>query len=46
MHANCCVGLRRKINDLNVMLHDWRRFMSLQDKDKHSVSWSVPQNCR
>ncbi|KAM0919732.1 hypothetical protein ACQ4PT_007909 [Festuca glaucescens] len=45
MHANCCVGLRRKINDLNVMLHDWRRFMSLQDKDKHSVSWSVPQNC-
>ncbi|XP_051230970.1 uncharacterized protein At4g15970 [Lolium perenne] len=45
MHANCCVGLRRKINDLNVMLHDWRRFMSLRDKDKHSVSWSVPQNC-
>lgn len=45
MHANCCIGLRRKIDDLNVMLQDWKRFMSLPHKDKHSVSWSVPRNC-
>ncbi|KAI4995328.1 hypothetical protein ZWY2020_035231 [Hordeum vulgare] len=46
MHANCCVGLGPKIADLNLMLHDWRRFMSLRDRDKHSASWSVPRNCR
>ncbi|VAI10177.1 unnamed protein product [Triticum turgidum subsp. durum] len=47
MHANCCVGLRRKIADLTLILHDWRSFMSLRGPDKRSAaSWSVPRNCR
>ena len=46
MHANCCIGLRRKISDLNAMLQDWRRFRALPREDKHSVSWTVPRNCR
>ncbi|KAL6645408.1 hypothetical protein ACP70R_017016 [Stipagrostis hirtigluma subsp. patula] len=45
MHANCCIGLSRKINDLNAMLRDWRRFMSMPHKYRHYVSWTVPQNC-
>ncbi|TVU48506.1 hypothetical protein EJB05_08144, partial [Eragrostis curvula] len=45
MHANCCIGLSRKVSDLNAMLHDWRRFMALPHKDKQTVVWSVPQNC-
>ncbi|CAM8917184.1 unnamed protein product [Rhodiola kirilowii] len=24
MHANCCFGLQRKIDDLKVILHDWK----------------------
>jgi hypothetical protein len=46
MHANCCVGLSRKISDLRAMLQDWRRFKSLPPKDKQTVRWSVPHNCR
>ncbi|CAL9078792.1 Nucleotide-diphospho-sugar transferase [Musa troglodytarum] len=47
MHANCCVGLSRKIHDLRVMLDDWRTYMSLPWKVKRSraFSWRVPQNC-
>ncbi|KAG2543793.1 hypothetical protein PVAP13_9NG759800 [Panicum virgatum] len=46
MHANCCIGLSRKISDLNAMLRDWRKFKALPRDDKHSVSWTVPRNCR
>ncbi|XP_062110999.1 uncharacterized protein At4g15970-like [Humulus lupulus] len=28
MHANCCVGLRNKINDLTMLLDDWRRYIN------------------
>ncbi|CAL9199528.1 unnamed protein product [Musa hybrid cultivar] len=47
MHANCCIGLSRKIHDLRVMLDDWRTYMSLPWKVKRSraFSWRVPQNC-
>ncbi|KAL9664586.1 hypothetical protein QQ045_019991 [Rhodiola kirilowii] len=47
MHVNCCVGLDSKINDLRVMLEDWKRYMSLpQDVKRLSYSsWHVPQNC-
>ncbi|XP_072146832.1 uncharacterized protein At4g15970 [Setaria viridis] len=45
MHANCCIGLSRKISDLNAMLQDWRRFLALPRDEKHSVSWTVPRNC-
>lgn len=46
MHANCCVGLRRKVDDLGLMLQDWRRFMATPGSDRDSVTWSVPRNCR
>ncbi|XP_020260145.1 uncharacterized protein At4g15970-like [Asparagus officinalis] len=47
MHANCCIGLHRKIHDLGVMLDNWRSFMSTPPatrrfKEHH---WRVPQNC-
>ncbi|KAJ3681982.1 hypothetical protein LUZ60_014555 [Juncus effusus] len=47
MHANCCIGLESKINDLRVMLEDWRSYMSLRPEVKQSghFSWQVPQNC-
>uniref|UniRef100_A0A7N0TGC6 Glycosyltransferase n=1 Tax=Kalanchoe fedtschenkoi TaxID=63787 RepID=A0A7N0TGC6_KALFE len=48
MHVNCCVGLDSKINDLRVMLEDWKRYMSLslEDKKLSYSTWRVPQNCR
>ncbi|PON63260.1 hypothetical protein TorRG33x02_276750, partial [Trema orientale] len=45
MHANCCVGLRNKINDLGLVLEDWRRFMSSQSSMNSNYSWSVPNDC-
>ncbi|GLT34673.1 hypothetical protein SLA2020_091760 [Shorea laevis] len=47
MHANCCVGLDNKVNDLRVMLQDWRAFISLplDLKNESIISWSVPQKC-
>ncbi|OIW16077.1 hypothetical protein TanjilG_04612 [Lupinus angustifolius] len=48
MHSNCCVGLENKINDLRILLEDWRKYMALpenQKKESHST-WSVPQSCR
>ncbi|XP_019431396.1 PREDICTED: uncharacterized protein At4g15970-like [Lupinus angustifolius] len=48
MHANCCVGLDNKINDLKILLEDWNKYIALPENDKwqsHS-SWSVPQSCR
>ncbi|KAK8955683.1 hypothetical protein KSP40_PGU019596 [Platanthera guangdongensis] len=47
MHANCCIGLRRKINDLGVMLEDWRSYMALPPALKLSkpLVWRVPQKC-
>ncbi|KAG0491707.1 hypothetical protein HPP92_005105 [Vanilla planifolia] len=47
MHANCCVGLSRKIIDLRLMLDDWRRYMALTPALKRSnvLSWRVPHNC-
>lgn len=46
MHANCCAGLNKKINDLTILLQDWRRFTSKQPNINSHSSWSVPQNCR
>ncbi|CAI0458228.1 unnamed protein product [Linum tenue] len=47
MHVNCCLGLDNKLNDLKVMLADWRNFLSLPPKLKRElrISWRVPQNC-
>lgn len=48
MHANCCVGLDNKINDLKILLEDWRKYMALPENEKKQShpSWSVPQSCR
>ncbi|GFY95569.1 nucleotide-diphospho-sugar transferase family protein [Actinidia rufa] len=47
MHANCCIGLDRKIHDLKVTLEDWRKFLMLPANLKASQpsSWTVPQIC-
>ncbi|XP_023736584.1 uncharacterized protein At4g15970 isoform X2 [Lactuca sativa] len=49
MHANCCVGLENKVNDLGIMLGDWRNYTrSLNNQTTHeSVGlWTIPQLCR
>ncbi|KAI4329770.1 hypothetical protein MLD38_028118 [Melastoma candidum] len=46
MHANCCVGLENKINDLSILLDDWRKYTSLPPNETTSASWTVPQDCR
>ncbi|CAN1159286.1 Uncharacterized protein At4g15970 [Linum perenne] len=48
MHANCCVGLEHKIHDLNVVLQDWKHFLSLpsDSRDSRSFTWRAPQRCR
>nr|POE52605.1 uncharacterized protein CFP56_35058 [Quercus suber] len=47
MHANCCYGLNSKLNDLRIMLQDWKQFLSLPPSLKRLsiLSWRVPQNC-
>lgn len=47
MHANCCIGLHKKIHDLKAMLEDWRKFLALPDNVKASqpTSWTVPDKC-
>ncbi|KAK9942352.1 hypothetical protein M0R45_008022 [Rubus argutus] len=58
MHANCCVGLDNKVNDLKILLQDWRNYMALPPPSSSTSpnsntttprtmpSWTVPQNCR
>ena len=46
MHANCCVGLDNKVNDLTILLEDWKRFTSGLPPLNPNGPWSVPQNCR
>ncbi|XP_073135637.1 uncharacterized protein At4g15970-like [Henckelia pumila] len=45
MHANCCVGLGKKIHDLRMVIDDWRRYMARRDKSVRT-SWSAPWKCR
>lgn len=48
MHANCCVGLDNKVNDLRILLQVWRKFMALPPNAATTArtSWTVPRNCR
>ncbi|ERN09999.1 uncharacterized protein At4g15970 isoform X2 [Amborella trichopoda] len=48
MHANCCVGLSKKLHDLKVVLEDWSNFKALKAKDNldKEGSWRAPQKCR
>lgn len=29
MYVNCCIGLERKMFDLNIIFEDWKRFVLL-----------------
>ncbi|RYR56873.1 hypothetical protein Ahy_A05g022599 [Arachis hypogaea] len=49
MHANCCKGLQNKIDDLKILLDDWRNYTALPENQKQHYSnhsWSVPKHCR
>ncbi|KAJ8771895.1 hypothetical protein K2173_027072 [Erythroxylum novogranatense] len=48
MHANCCVGLENKINDLKIILQDWKKFTSVTvpvPVPVRSPTWNAPQKC-
>jgi hypothetical protein len=54
MHANCCTGLERKLEDLRSVLTTWNKFKSLGLEEKQSlhsnpgnmkVHWQVPNAC-
>ncbi|CAA7410656.1 unnamed protein product [Spirodela intermedia] len=47
MHTNCCIGLTGKVNDLKVMLEDWRLYRALPPSVKGlgAHSWRAPQKC-
>ncbi|MED6195634.1 hypothetical protein PIB30_039787 [Stylosanthes scabra] len=51
MHANCCVGLNNKINDLSIFLEDWSKYMALpqtmkSNKAHYYHSWGRgPRTC-
>ncbi|KAJ7970198.1 Glycosyltransferase [Quillaja saponaria] len=48
VHANCCLGLENKVDDLKLLLDDWRKYMSLPPEEKQNSlpSSSVPKSCR
>lgn len=47
MHANCCVGLHNKVNDLKILLDDWTTYISPNKSSRNDHhSWTVPQKCR
>uniref|UniRef100_A0ACD5UUB2 Uncharacterized protein n=1 Tax=Avena sativa TaxID=4498 RepID=A0ACD5UUB2_AVESA len=45
MHANCCVGLGKKMRDLRGVLDDWRNYTMLPSWEKHRAKWTVPGAC-
>ncbi|KAJ4888727.1 Nucleotide-diphospho-sugar transferase family protein [Raphanus sativus] len=44
MHANCCIGLQKKLHDLNLVLDDWRKYLSLSEHVQNTT-WSAPMKC-
>ncbi|KAK3148766.1 hypothetical protein QOZ80_3AG0208370 [Eleusine coracana subsp. coracana] len=45
MHANCCVGLGRKLKDLRSVLDDWKRYTNMPRWARHAANWTVPGAC-
>lgn len=47
MHANCCTGLQRKLQDLRLVMADWKRYklMSTQMKHHQRIYWRAPRLC-
>ncbi|KAL9232000.1 hypothetical protein vseg_007150 [Gypsophila vaccaria] len=48
MHANCCIGLDRKIVDLHTTIEDWNNYFlrSNQSTSQTPSHWRVPNRCR
>jgi hypothetical protein len=49
MHANCCLGLQRKLDDLRLSLDDWASYKALSPQQKasaHIALWRAPKQCR
>lgn len=44
MHANCCIGLQNKLEDLRRILGDWNRYQ-LSTNETKEVRWSAPKAC-
>ncbi|KAJ1286850.1 hypothetical protein BS78_03G383700 [Paspalum vaginatum] len=47
MHANCCFGLRNKLQDLRDVLDQWRNYTGLTPHEKTSRKfiWKDPAKC-
>ncbi|XP_078444432.1 uncharacterized protein At4g15970-like [Wolffia australiana] len=47
MHANCCIGLEHKLNDIRIIMEDWRMYRVLKGmvNNTHKSKWRVPQMC-
>ncbi|KAJ4778941.1 Nucleotide-diphospho-sugar transferase family protein [Rhynchospora pubera] len=47
MHANCCVGLGSKVNDLKNVLNSWKYYksFSLEERKGKKFQWKVPGIC-
>lgn len=50
MHANCCVGLKYKIPEMQSVIRDWKEYISLPNNAERSLSstacpWSLPRLC-
>ncbi|KAH9620684.1 hypothetical protein KSS87_015460 [Heliosperma pusillum] len=46
MHANCCIGLDRKIADLKTTIEDWKNYFNSNYTGLQPSQWSVPNRCR
>ncbi|KAJ0969193.1 hypothetical protein J5N97_022070 [Dioscorea zingiberensis] len=44
MHANCCVGVENKLNDLRVLVEDWRMYRN-GSVEVGGFKWRVPRKC-
>ncbi|KAF7025422.1 hypothetical protein CFC21_037596 [Triticum aestivum] len=44
MHANCCIGLKNKVDDLTNMIAGWKNYTSKTPSDK--FKWTFPTKCK
>ncbi|KAL2936630.1 hypothetical protein RDABS01_028613 [Bienertia sinuspersici] len=45
MHANCCVGLSKKIADLQTTIKVWKNYLSSNHSTLEPFNWGVPKQC-
>ncbi|XP_062208712.1 uncharacterized protein At4g15970-like [Phragmites australis] len=48
IHANCCMGLEKKVHDLKNIAADWKNYTSLtpEERKKGAVKLTAPSECR